>query len=99
MKITVEPTPQFFMAGEVMVRAWKGHDAEGNQVVALISAVRVSADTSAYDGLVSIPPPDGETARAWAAEVLSRRYEDDPRYMLALWIQQAIDGLAADAHT
>jgi hypothetical protein len=27
------------------------------------------------EGLVSIPSPNGEDARRWAAEVLSKRYE------------------------
>lgn len=76
MKITVEPTEAFFMAGDVMVRAWQGVDEVGNPVIALITAVRLD-EASGDPGLVSIPAPDGEDARRWAAEVLSRRYDTD----------------------
>jgi hypothetical protein len=76
MKLTLEPTREFFMAGEVMVRMWQGTDGDGAPVIALIAAVALtdgSARPSAFAGLVSIPPPDDESARAWAAEVLSKR--------------------------
>ena len=72
MKITIEPTEHFFMSGDVMVRMWTGTDDTGAEVVALVTAVRMAGEAPALN-LVSIPPPDAEAARAWAAEVLSRR--------------------------
>jgi hypothetical protein len=72
MRLTLEPTEEFFMAGEVMVRAWKGTDDKGKPVVAFIAAVSMTSDVGAV-GLVSIPPPDKVAALAWANEVLQRR--------------------------
>jgi hypothetical protein len=80
MKITVEPTEEFFMAGDVMCRMWQGSvehdDGSTGACVALISMLTFpgQAEDSA-EGLVSIPPPTEEAARRWAAEVLSKRYE------------------------
>jgi hypothetical protein len=81
MKLTIEPTHEFFMAGDVMVRMWQGTSDTGEAVVALVTAVAFPGQAEAMaEGLVSIPPPTPEDARRWAAEVLARRYqqsEDD----------------------
>lgn len=71
MKLTIEPTEQFFMAGDVTVRAWRGSDADGREVIALVAAVSFSGALE-VPGLVSIPPPDFNAARGWAADILSR---------------------------
>jgi hypothetical protein len=80
MKITVEPTEEFFMAGDVMVRMWKGvakhGDGRTEPCFALVSLVGFSGQV-AVEGLVSVPAPTGDDARRWAAEVLSKRYEGD----------------------
>jgi hypothetical protein len=78
MKITVEPTEEFFMAGDVMVRMWQGvaEEAGGKTpCIALITAVGFPGQAeAAAEGLVSIPPPTEADARRWAAEVMSKRY-------------------------
>jgi hypothetical protein len=77
MKLTLEPTEQFFMAGGVMMRLWQGANEQGEPVVAFIAMVAVTeGQDHVPDGLVSIPAPTGEDARRWAAEVLSRRYDE-----------------------
>jgi hypothetical protein len=80
MRLTnLEPTEEFFMAGEVMVRGWTGFDDQGQHVVAFIAAVAVNEGEGALPtGLVSIPAPTEEDARRWAAEVMSRRYGEGP---------------------
>jgi hypothetical protein len=80
MKITVEPTEEFFMAGDVMCRMWQGTadhgDGRTEPCVALISMVSLRGQAeAAAEGLVSIPPPTEEDARRWAAEVMSKRYD------------------------
>lgn len=75
MKLTLEPTGEFFMAGDIMVRMWSGTDADGSPVIAMVAGVTFIGLGATVEGLVSIPPPDGEAARSWAAEVLSKRYE------------------------
>jgi hypothetical protein len=79
MKITVEPTEEFFMAGDVMVRMWQGvaEHADGQTAcVALITAISLTGQAEAIaEGLVSIPAPTEADARRWAAEVLSKRYD------------------------
>ena len=84
MKITVEPTEEFFIAGEVMCRMWQGTaehpDGRTEPCIALISMVSLCGQAdAAVDGLglVSIPAPTEEDARRWAAEVLSKRYDHD----------------------
>lgn len=76
MKLTIEPTEHFFMAGDVMVRLWEGHD-ESNQVVgALVAAVMFTGQAEAIVGelnLVSIPPPTPEEAKRWAEHILEGR--------------------------
>ena len=72
MKITIEPTEQFFMAGDVMVRAWRGVSDSGERVIALVSAVQIENGPEDIPGLISIPPPEPEDARAWAEEVMRR---------------------------
>lgn len=75
MKIIVEPTEEFFDANGVMCRLWQGtaelDDGSTGPCVALVSMVGFPGQA---DGLVSIPPPTGEDARRWAAEVMSKRY-------------------------
>lgn len=78
MKLTIEPTDEFFMAGDVMVRMWQGTDEDSAPVVAMVAGVMLSPEEGALEaGLVSIPAPTPEDARRWAAEVLSKRYADD----------------------
>jgi hypothetical protein len=73
MKLTIEPTKHFFMAGDVMVRMWTGRDEAGGEVVVLVSAVAFAGQAAAVaSGLVEIPPPDEATAQAWAQRVLAR---------------------------
>ena len=73
MKMTIEPTPDFFMAGDVMVRMWTGTDQEGRPVVAMVAGFGLS-DGSAREpilpGMVSIPPPGPEDAVRWAREIM-----------------------------
>lgn len=74
MKVTIEPTEEFFMAGDVMVRMWHGTTADGEPVVAFVAGVMLMSDASAVAeslGLVSIPPPDEDAARRWAEKVAS----------------------------
>jgi hypothetical protein len=73
MQLTLEPTEQFFLAGEVMVRAWAGSDDRGQRVVALIAGVALATRPGDVTiGLVEIPPPTVEEARRWAQEVFTR---------------------------
>jgi hypothetical protein len=73
MKLTIEPTPHFFMAGEVMVRMWQGIDQNGADVVALVSAVAFTGQAEAFaEGLVPIPPPDAEDAQRWAEKIMGK---------------------------
>jgi hypothetical protein len=68
MQITIKPTQAFFMAGDVMVRAWTGTDDSGHAVTALVSMVSFGADVD-IPGLLSIPPPDRQQAEEWAAKI------------------------------
>ena len=79
MKLTISPTPHFFMSGDVMVRMWQGWDEEGTDVVALVTAVGFAGQAEAVaEGLISIPPPDEAAARRWAETVLSGKpYQED----------------------
>jgi hypothetical protein len=84
MELAVTPTEHFFMDGNVMVRMWQGTARHPNGTeeacIALVAAVAFTGHAETFAsglGLVSIPPPTGLRARAWAAEVLSKRYEDD----------------------
>jgi hypothetical protein len=81
MKLTLEPTEHFFMAGEVMVRMWQGSiigpDGLEQGAVALVAAVMTGAGSGvatfeAESGLISIPPPDHSDAARWAKAVLGR---------------------------
>lgn len=73
MKLILEPTDEFFMAGDVMVRMWQGHTEENDPVVALIAAVVCTGQAeAAAEGLVSIPPPTREDAERWARSVLDK---------------------------
>jgi hypothetical protein len=80
VKLTIEPTQEFFMAGDVMVRMWAGHTDDGSPVIALVTAVMFEVDAKATAeglGLVSIPPPDENAAVRWAETVMQRRQGDD----------------------
>lgn len=78
MKLTIEPTGRFFMAGEVMVRLWKGHSGGGQPVIALVSAVAFGEAATADElNLISIPSPHEADAAIWAHTVLARLGEDD----------------------
>lgn len=77
MRLLVEPSESFFMAGDVMVRLWTGtvlhDDGRSEEAVALISAVGFGGQAEALsEGLVSIPPPDAEAAQRWAQTVLAK---------------------------
>ena len=70
MKLTIEPTPHFFMLDQVMVRMWQGTTESGAEIVALVTAVASKTDAPELASqLVSIPPPDAEAASRWAAEI------------------------------
>jgi hypothetical protein len=72
MKLTLEPTEEFFMAGDVMVRMWHGSDDNGQPVVALITAVAFTGQAEvAAENLVSIPPPTPEDAQRWARIIMT----------------------------
>jgi hypothetical protein len=78
MKLRIEPTTEFFMAGDVMVRAWKGTTEDGAEVLALVTAVCFAGQVEAVaDGLVSIPAPDDDAARRWAEHILDRSTDTD----------------------
>jgi hypothetical protein len=68
MKITIEPTEQCFMAGDVMVRMWRGVDDNGTPLAALVTAISFfeTPKDDATSGLISIPPPTNEDALRWA---------------------------------
>lgn len=73
MQLTIEPTKHFFMAGDVMVRLWQGHDTAGAQVVALVASITYTGQVEAMvetEGLVAIPPPTPEDAKRWADRIL-----------------------------
>ena len=72
MRLTIAPTEAFFMQGDVVVRAWKGTDADGNGVIALVSLVQVAGRPEDLPGLVSVPPPQPEDAVRWAQQVFQR---------------------------
>lgn len=73
MKLTLEPTEQFFVAGDVMVRMWQGKTDTGADVVALVTAVVFAGQAEvAAEGLVPIPPPTPDDALRWADEVRRR---------------------------
>lgn len=74
MKITIEPTEEFFMAGDVMVRMWQGTDDQGQPLLALVTAIAFTGQAEPFtEGLVSIPPPDAEAAQRWAEKIMSDR--------------------------
>lgn len=79
MRLTIEPTEAFFMAGDVMVRAWQGTLDDGRPVTALVSALVFDGDTAPPAGLVSIPPPRREDALQWALAVLDPLAGGRPR--------------------
>ena len=76
MKLTLEPTPDFFMADGVMVRMWTGVDEKNRPVVALIAAVALTDGSlrSPMFGseLIPIPPPGIEEAEAWAERIMKK---------------------------
>lgn len=75
-QLTLTPTEHFLMAGDVMVRMWKGADQNGEDVIALICAVAFAGQAEAVaEGLVSIPPPDAEAAQRWARKVIEGEHE------------------------
>jgi hypothetical protein len=62
MKITIEPTAEFFRTDEGWpVRAWRGFTEGGEPVVAFVAAVTPSTDAGnaeLAEGLSEIPGPD-----------------------------------------
>lgn len=77
MKLSIEPTEHFFMAGNVMVRLWQGTDDTARPVVAFVAMVRFDGDLS-VTGLTPIPPPDADAQRRWAECILSGEPPGDP---------------------
>jgi hypothetical protein len=71
MKLTIEPTKHFFMAGDVMVRMWTGEDDRGQPIVAMVAGVMVEGGRFA-EGLIEIPPPDEAQQRAWAERIFGQ---------------------------
>lgn len=73
VKLSIEPTQHFFMAGEVMVRMWQGSTEDGTPVVALVAGVCVAGeDIKVANSLTSIPPPTPEDQARWAKHMLAR---------------------------
>ena len=73
MRLTIEPTEHFFMAGDAMVRMWQGTADDGSEAVAMVTAVAFSGQAEALaEGLVSIPPPDAKAAQRWAQNIPSK---------------------------
>jgi hypothetical protein len=78
MKLTIEPTRDFFMCGEVMVRMWTGRTDSGEPVSALVACVVAEAESAELTrALVSIPEPEQSEAERWARTVLARGAEPD----------------------
>jgi hypothetical protein len=78
MKLTIEPTPHFFMEGEVMVRMWQGHAEDGTRCVALVACVVLPGQAdAAAENLVPIPPPTPEDAERWARHITDRAMRSD----------------------
>lgn len=76
MKLIIEPTQHFFMAGEVMVRMWQGTTDGGAEVIALVTAVADKGNaTELARTLVSIPPSDADAARRWAETIMAGKLE------------------------
>ena len=55
--ITITPTPEVFMAGSLMVRAWVGETRDGVDVTALVASVSLRGHEP-IPGLTPIPPPE-----------------------------------------
>lgn len=71
MRLTIEPTPNFFMAGDVTVRMWEGTDEHGTKVVAMVAMVSSQSNIPELAaGLISIPAPDARAQEQWARKVL-----------------------------
>jgi hypothetical protein len=66
--LTLSPTEQFFMAGDVMVRLWQGTDQNNLPVIALIAGVMAPEHAAA--GLTEIPPPTPQEQQEWARKIL-----------------------------
>lgn len=71
MKLTIEPTTEFFMADNVMVRRWKGVADDGSPVNVLVAGLQIGSEVLA-EGLISIPAPTAEDAERWAEGILRR---------------------------
>jgi hypothetical protein len=89
MKMTVEPTDQMFtlkLGEETIVRAWKGTDDSGKEIIALVAGVRQEVGGSPSQ-LVPIPEPHDTRSPAFrsiAGEMwqLFGRLSDDEALML-----------------
>jgi hypothetical protein len=78
MKLTIEPTPHFFMSGDVMVRMWQGHAEDGTHCIALVACVAFPSDAeAAAENLVPIPPPTPEDAELWARAIMGKAMRSD----------------------
>lgn len=64
MKITLEPTEEFFAAKDILIRAWRGTDENGADVVAFVAGVAIDQEAPQPEGMVPVPMP----APDWQAE-------------------------------
>jgi hypothetical protein len=88
MSITISPTREFFEAGGVLVRAWKGADQRGVEIVAMVAGVAVPS-LEPMPGLTPVPPPEPDWSdpvrqamgRMWQA---AGRLEDNEAEALTL---------------
>lgn len=57
MKLALEPTEEFFAAKNILIRAWRGTDENGAEVVAFVAGVAIDQEAPQPEGLVPVPSP------------------------------------------
>lgn len=65
MKLTLEPTEEFFSATNILIRAWRGTDEAGAEVVAFVAGVAIDQEAPQPAGLVPVPSPSPD----WPADL------------------------------
>lgn len=91
MKVTIEPTESYFTAKDLMIRAWRGTDETGGEVVAFVAAIATTSDAANLE-MVPIPPPleeaSEETRFALAAvwDCLKRLDDEKAIQLLRGWM-------------
>lgn len=65
MKLTLEPTEEFFSATNILIRAWRGTDEAGAEVVAFVAGVAIDQETPQPEGLTPVPSPSPD----WPADL------------------------------